>query len=211
MRPKLSYPNVMSTLCFFLLLGGSAYAATHLGKNSVGSKQLKKNAVTTAKIKNEAVTAAKVKKGTLMGAQINASTLGTVPDASHAKSADHANSADAVGGASVVKFEHTGGASAVTVASLGGLQLEYACDEPSDALTFWATTSVDGASIWLSRTNAVNTALESKEPFDSSELFPLLGFVGTGVYTAPGGRVVTFTYRNSNHCKSGVAGTAYGG
>jgi hypothetical protein len=36
MRQKLTYANVMSTLCFFLLLGGGAYAATQLPKNSVG-------------------------------------------------------------------------------------------------------------------------------------------------------------------------------
>jgi hypothetical protein len=87
MRPKLTYSNVVSTLCLFLLLtGGAAYAASHLGKNSVGSKQLKKNSVTTAKIKKEAVTAAKVKKGTLTGTQINVSTLGTVPTAQTANS-----------------------------------------------------------------------------------------------------------------------------
>ena len=63
-------------------------AASHLGKNSVGTKQLKKNAVTTTKLKNEAVTAAKVKTGTLTGTQINASTLGTVPRAQSAQSAD---------------------------------------------------------------------------------------------------------------------------
>jgi hypothetical protein len=97
MRPKLSYANVVSTLCFFLLLtGGAAYAASHLGKNSVGPKQLKKNAVTTPKIKNEAVTAAKVKKGTLTGTQINASTVGTVPNATHAGSADTANVANSL-------------------------------------------------------------------------------------------------------------------
>ena len=66
--------------------GEPAYAAGHLGKNSVGSKQLKKNAVTTAKVKKEAITAAKVKKGTLTGTQINVSTLGTVPTAQTANS-----------------------------------------------------------------------------------------------------------------------------
>jgi len=66
MRPKLSYANVVSTLCLFLLLGGgAAYAARHLGKNSVGTMQLKKNAVTTAKIKKEAVTGSKIRKGTV--------------------------------------------------------------------------------------------------------------------------------------------------
>lgn len=91
MRPKLTYANVMSTLCFFLLLGGGAYAAAHLPKNSVGMKQLKKNAVTTAKIKDEAVTAAKVQAGTLTGKQIDASTLGEVPTASNAREATTLN------------------------------------------------------------------------------------------------------------------------
>jgi hypothetical protein len=51
MRPRITYVNVMSTLFFFFLLpGGGAYAAGHLGKNTVCSKQLKKNAVTTVKI-----------------------------------------------------------------------------------------------------------------------------------------------------------------
>ena len=62
LRPKLTYANVMSTLAVFLVLGGGAYAATRLPKNSVGAKQLKKNSVTTAKVKKEAITAAKVKK-----------------------------------------------------------------------------------------------------------------------------------------------------
>jgi hypothetical protein len=92
MRPKLTYANVMSTLCFFLLLGGSAYAANQLGKNSVGTKQLKKNSVTTKKVKKEAITAAKVKKGALTGAQIDASTLGTVPSARTSETAQTANS-----------------------------------------------------------------------------------------------------------------------
>ena len=88
MRPKLTYANVVATLALFIAIGGaSAFAASHLGKNSVGTKQLKKNAVTTAKVKNEAITGAKVKKGTLTGTQINASTLGTVPSAQTAQTA----------------------------------------------------------------------------------------------------------------------------
>jgi hypothetical protein len=86
---RLSYANVVATLALFIAIGGaSAFAAGHLGKNTVGPKQLKKNSVTTAKIKKEAVTAAKVKKGTLTGTQINASTLATVPSAQHATTAD---------------------------------------------------------------------------------------------------------------------------
>jgi hypothetical protein len=51
LRGKLTYANVISTLCLFLVLGGaSAFAATQLAKNSVGAKQLKKGAVTPAKL-----------------------------------------------------------------------------------------------------------------------------------------------------------------
>jgi hypothetical protein len=100
-RKRLTYANVMSSIAVFLVIGGaSAFAAIHLGKNTVGTKQLKKNAVTTAKIKNNAVTTAKIKNnavtnakiknnavtgakvtdGSLTGADIDVGTLGTVPD-----------------------------------------------------------------------------------------------------------------------------------
>jgi hypothetical protein len=105
LRGKLTYANVVSSICLFLLLGGgAAVAAGQLGKNSVGSKQLKKGAVTAAKIKNGAitgpkigagaVTAAKVADGSLTGAQIDASTLGRVPSAEVASLANRAGSAD---------------------------------------------------------------------------------------------------------------------
>jgi hypothetical protein len=72
----------MSSLAVFLVLGGAtAFAASQLGKNSVGSAQLKRNAVTTAKIKRNAVTGAKIKKGAITGAKIKLKTLGTVPSA----------------------------------------------------------------------------------------------------------------------------------
>lgn len=64
-RIHLSYANVVSTLCLFLLLGGVAYAAVQLPKNSVGAKQLKRNAVTGPKIKDGAISAAKLQKSTL--------------------------------------------------------------------------------------------------------------------------------------------------
>lgn len=69
-RKRLTYANVMSSIAVFLVLGGSAFAATQLAKNSVGSKQLKKNAVTAAKIKNNAVTAGKLKNGAVTGGKL---------------------------------------------------------------------------------------------------------------------------------------------
>jgi Collagen triple helix repeat (20 copies) len=49
---KLTYANVISTLCLVLLVGGgTAYAATEmLPANSVGTKQIKKESVTPAKL-----------------------------------------------------------------------------------------------------------------------------------------------------------------
>lgn len=50
-RGKLTYANVISTLCLFLLLGGgTAYAASQLGKESVDTAQLAREAVTPAKL-----------------------------------------------------------------------------------------------------------------------------------------------------------------
>jgi hypothetical protein len=84
LRTRLTYANVIATLALFLALGGGAYAATQLPKNSVGSKQLKKNSVTAAKIKNGAVT----------GAKVNLSSLGTVPSAVRSQTATNATHAD---------------------------------------------------------------------------------------------------------------------
>jgi hypothetical protein len=87
---------VVSLIALFVALGGTAYATTSLPKNSVGTKQLKKNAVTGQKIKQNAVVTAKIKNGAVTAAKINTSGL-TVPNATHATSADsatHATSAD---------------------------------------------------------------------------------------------------------------------
>src|SRR4051794_2415107 len=105
LQGSLTYANVVSTLCLFLLLGGgAAFAANKLAKNSVGSKQLKKNAVTAAKIKAGAISAAKVEKDSLTGAEIKSSTLGTVPAAVHAANATNAANAETLGGIGPTAF-----------------------------------------------------------------------------------------------------------
>jgi hypothetical protein len=50
LRRHLTYANVAATLALFLALGGAAYAATQLPKNSVGTNQIRKEAVTAGKI-----------------------------------------------------------------------------------------------------------------------------------------------------------------
>jgi hypothetical protein len=98
-RPALTYANAVSTICLFLLLGGGAWAATSLPKDSVGNPQLKNGAVTGAKVKNGTLTGADVKASTL-GQVPSAATAGTATSAAHATAADtatHAASADSAG------------------------------------------------------------------------------------------------------------------
>lgn len=83
-RRHLSYANVISTICLFVLLGGGAYAAARLPAKSVGTAQLKAGAVTGAKIKD----------GTITGAKVDSRTLGPVPSALSADRATTATSAD---------------------------------------------------------------------------------------------------------------------
>jgi hypothetical protein len=98
---RLTYANVMATVAVFLALGGGAYAATQLKKNSVGAKQLKANAVTGAKVKDQSLT----------GKDIKLAKLGTVPSAAHASTADTAGAvsppeASHIVGAGEVPFEN---------------------------------------------------------------------------------------------------------
>ena len=75
-RKRLTYANVVASLALFLVIaGGSAFAASQLAKNSVGSKQIKKNAVTTAKIKKNAVNSAKIKKNAVSSAKIKGAAV----------------------------------------------------------------------------------------------------------------------------------------
>ncbi len=60
LRGRLTYANVISTVCLFMLLGGGAYAATQLPKNSVGAKQIKNGAITGKKIKKGSIDAGKL-------------------------------------------------------------------------------------------------------------------------------------------------------
>jgi len=75
-RKHLTYANIVATLAAFAVLaGGTAFAASQLAKNSVGSKQLKGGSVTTAKLKKNAVSAAKIKKSAVTGAKVKGSSL----------------------------------------------------------------------------------------------------------------------------------------
>ena len=104
LRPP-SPAMIVACVALFVALGGTSYAAIKLPANSVGTKQ----------IKNSAVTSVKVKNGSLTGADIQASTLATVPSATHADTATTAGTATTADTATTVA------AGAVTADKIGAL------------------------------------------------------------------------------------------
>jgi hypothetical protein len=63
MHRHLTYANVMATISVFLVLGGGAYAAFHLPKNSVRSKHIVNGQVKTPDIAADAVTRSRLRNG----------------------------------------------------------------------------------------------------------------------------------------------------
>lgn len=76
----LTYANVVSTICLFLLLGGAAYAATKLSKDSVGSKQIRNGQVKSADVADDGLSGADVDEASL-GAVLKATSAGTAASA----------------------------------------------------------------------------------------------------------------------------------
>ena len=70
MRNRLTYANVMSTIAVFIVLGGSAWAATRITGAQVANSSL-----TGADIKNGSIAAADVKKGSLTADRFRAGQI----------------------------------------------------------------------------------------------------------------------------------------
>ncbi len=108
---------IVASLALFVALGGGAYAAFKLPKNSVGSKQIKNGAVVNSKLANNSVGTAKLRNNSVTSSKINTSGL-TVPNALHANAADTATSATTAANAIKVNGRNVGCA-AGTVQFLG--------------------------------------------------------------------------------------------
>jgi hypothetical protein len=76
MKARLTYANIVATLCLALLLSGSAYAAAvQLSKDSVRSKHIKNDTVKSKDVRDGTLTAVDVKDGTLTGADVRAGEI----------------------------------------------------------------------------------------------------------------------------------------
>ena len=67
LRNRLTYANVMVTLLLFMVLGGGAYAAFHLPKNSVKSSNIVNGQVRSPDVKNNGLTGTDIKAATVAG------------------------------------------------------------------------------------------------------------------------------------------------
>ena len=190
LHSRLTYGNVVATLALVLALGGTtAFAATQLAKNSVGTKQLKNNAVTGAKVKN----------GSLSGVDIG----GPVDRASSAASADRADSADSattaqragdanrLGGLPASAFQAGGsvqrvdwsvsgcGVSGCTAPLLtaGGISVNASCAKSINGEVTVTATVPGGTTIW--QFGKFSTGGEVFEEFQPTGTLNLFGFDGT--------------------------------
>lgn len=217
LRSYLTYANVMATVAVFLALGGAgAYAAkkkAKLAPNSVLSSHIRDGQVSSADIANGAVTGAKVLDGTLSGLdlapdslgpdEIDESSLGVVPQASSASTADTANAVGNVEARTIQFRKNDGDSADVEVLNLGGLVLTAKCATGTgEEMSVTATTTIDDASLisrW-SDTSGVSSAIE--DDFLVGDPAPPIisgngnAVQGTLTYTAPGIQpsVVTVIY-----------------
>jgi hypothetical protein len=151
MRKHLNYANVMATVAVFMVLGGGAYAALKLPKDSVTSKQIKKgsvkksdlakNSVAAKQLSKQAVTGDKVAKDTLTGKNIDEATLGAVPNAGR------------VSGNQIQQISYSAEADTPpeTLFSIAGLTVTASCPAiaPPGGVLLTATTDTDHSIIGL--------------------------------------------------------------
>jgi len=131
----------VALLSLFVALGGTTWAAVSLPASSVGTPQLKANAVTGGKVKNHSLT----------GPDILLSSLGMVPSAAHAVTADtatHATSADTATTAGTAYSTHFESALSLpgtptTVASLSLPAGSYALSAKAQVDTLSASDIVE--------------------------------------------------------------------
>ena len=67
LKERLTFANVsVSVLALFIALGGGAYAASRIPKNSVGTRQLKNNFVNSAKVADQSLTGSDIQSSSLV-------------------------------------------------------------------------------------------------------------------------------------------------
>lgn len=117
MRRHITYANVVSTLCLFIVLGGGAFAATKLPKNSVTSRQIKNRSIKGPDIAKSAITSVNVKNGSLLPSDFKTGSLtGALQGPTGPQGPPGKNAATKV----VVRIGHASGTNGASVACAPG-------------------------------------------------------------------------------------------
>jgi hypothetical protein len=82
----LSYANVVATLALIVALGGTSYAAIHIGSrqivnNSVRSKDVRNGTLVGKDVRNKSLSGRDIEPGGIAGLQVDEARLGPVPNA----------------------------------------------------------------------------------------------------------------------------------
>jgi hypothetical protein len=201
LRRRVSSAHVMSAIALFVALGGTGYAAV-----KINGKNVRTGSLPGAALKNRTITAGKIKRDSLSGNEIAESTLGIVPSAAAANTANTANSATTANTAnSATTASNVGGRTAASLqvqcpadtAAAGGVCIELT----QRAAASWPQASVACGARGLPNLSQLVSFLNAHQPlsgtewasdvFDESTVAQIE--MSTGVIT--GGKSGTHPYR----------------
>jgi hypothetical protein len=104
-KSRLTYANVVSTLCLFIVLGGSAVAAVKLSRNSVRSTHIKNGQVRKADLGRDAVDSSRVKDSSLLAQDFAPGLLTPGPKGDRGETGDRGPQGEAGPGASKIVLD----------------------------------------------------------------------------------------------------------
>ena len=76
LRPRLTYANVVSTLCLFMLLGGTSYA---VATGSIDTREIRNNTVRSGDVRNNSLRSRDVRNGALIAEDFKSGQLPAGP------------------------------------------------------------------------------------------------------------------------------------
>jgi|SRR3954468_23465146 len=189
-KQRLSYANVMATVAVFAVLGGGAYAAFHLPRNSVASRNIQNGQVKSADVKDESVSGRDVAEDTLTHSDIAEASLSPTPS-------------------QPMLFKGEPGDGPTVVLDLPTLVVNVDCT--AGGMNVIATTNSDDAVV----NSSFNTAGDpnahelSDGDFDTTDNFDVTGTfddntAGVLVYTRTNGSSVTASFQADRNTAQGT-------
>jgi hypothetical protein len=197
---------VVSLIALFVSLGGVSYG---VATGSIDSREIKNNTITSRDVRNNQVTGVDIRRGgvfgsdvhnsslsgvdvkndSLQGRDILESSLGTVPNATTASTA---NTAGALSSQKKLSYQSGAGGAATEIFNSGKLRLTASCGA-GGAVTLTANTTVDNSTLQSFGTAGSDV---NDSDFDAAET-PTLSDADeerSVVFTEPGGQVVVIQY-----------------